>query len=287
MRLVIRENRKRLRKQPRKRRVYSTGSRALPGIVVPPKNRKRRARRWLRQLPLGAVRQVVTSSRWFSLMIVLMCVGALSLASSADDFYLGAIPVEGAQAIPASELVAASGLAGRHIFAADPVSAAGRLGQVPGVVSATVTLHWPNHAAISIAEETPVAIWQQGGQRFWVNAKGELTPARGSAAGLVVVVSDAAESVGENTFVPADVLNGALQLKALRPNIDRLSYAPGKGLTYQDGRGWLAHFGTGDNMDQKLVVYESIVEQLLNEGITPEYVGAGNQARPYYKPVGN
>jgi hypothetical protein len=83
-------------------------------------------------------------------------------------------------------------------------------------------------------------------------------------------------------FVPHDVLAGALQLKQLRPNIDRLYYRPSSGLSYQDGRGWRVFFGTGTDMSQKLVVYETIVEELLAQGLTPQYVSVSNQEKPYY-----
>ena len=93
----------------------------------------------------------------------------------------------------------------------------------------------------------------------------------------------AAPPTANTAFVPADVLAGALQLKALRPNIDRLYFQPGNGLSYQDGRGWRAYFGSGLDMEQKLVVYETIIEQLQGQGITPAYVSVANQERPFYR----
>ncbi len=41
-------------------------------------------------------------------------------------------------------------------------------------------------------------------------------------------------------------------------------------------------FGTGSGMDQKLVVYETLVEDLVSRGITPTYVSVSNQEKPYY-----
>jgi hypothetical protein len=73
-----------------------------------------------------------------------------------------------------------------------------------------------------------------------------------------------------------------MALRALRPNIERLYYEPGNGLNYQDGRGWRVFFGSGDDMEQKLVVYETIVEDLLARGVTPAYVSVANQERPFY-----
>ena len=83
-------------------------------------------------------------------------------------------------------------------------------------------------------------------------------------------------------FIPPDVLDGAIQLKELRPTIDQLYYKPAGGLSYQDERGWRGYFGTGMQMNQKLVVYERIVSDLTARGIQPAYISVSNQEKPYY-----
>jgi hypothetical protein len=78
------------------------------------------------------------------------------------------------------------------------------------------------------------------------------------------------------------VLSGALLLRQLRPNIDKLYYRPASGLSYDDGRGWRAYFGSGTDMNQKLAVYETIVTDLLARQIQPAYISVSNQEKPYY-----
>ena len=105
----------------------------------------------------------------------------------------------------------------------------------------------------------------------------------GVLVGGVVEETAVATPISANIrFVPHDVLVGALQLKDLRPNIDQLFYRPSSGLSYQDGRGWRVYFGTGTDMAQKLVVYETIVEELTAQGLTPQYVSVSNQEKPYF-----
>ena len=82
--------------------------------------------------------------------------------------------------------------------------------------------------------------------------------------------------------MPTDVLAGALQLRELRPNIDRLYYRPGAGLSYQDGRGWRVFFGSGLEMEQKLAVYETVVENLTERQVQPDYISVSNHQKPYY-----
>jgi hypothetical protein len=274
---------KRLRKQTKIRRVQAAGTAAIPKVVVPSAAKKRKRRNRQRfKLPTALLKQIAFSARWMSLGLVAVCIFALVLISRDNSFYLFSMPITGNVSIPTSEIIATSGLSGLHIFAADPNQAASLVGQMPGVISATVTLEWPNHVSIKIAEDSPVAMWSQNGHNYWITGQGHLVPARVSTSGLLLIESEEDEPSRENLYVPDDVLEGALMLRDLRPNIDRLSYQMGNGLGYQDGRGWQVYFGSGQNMEQKLVVYEAIVEDLLSNSITPAYISVRNGLKPYY-----
>lgn len=279
---------KRLRKQPKLRRVTASGAAALPGIVVPPvaKKRKRRNRRRY-SLPITTVKKLVVSARWLSLILLAVCVWAFVLIGQETSFFLTSIPVTGNVTISTSDIVTKSGLAGNHIFGANPRDAAFRIGEMPGVISATVMIEWPNRVDIRVAEDSPVALWEQDGKRYWINDSGLLIPARTEHTGLLLIQSEIDEPIGEQAYVAKEVLEGALQLRELRPNIDKLSYQPGNGLSFQDGRGWLIYFGSGLDMEQKLVVYETVVEELLSRATTPAYISVRNQAKPYYMVNGN
>jgi hypothetical protein len=300
---------RRLRKQPTMRRVQNAHTLRAPHLVTPevPKTAKKRRQRNRRQaaIPTNAIKGFVFSARWVSLGLLLFTVFAIYVAATQQNFYLTTIPVDGAITIPPSEIVSVSGLAGAHIFAADPHEAAARIAELPGVVSSKVKLAWPNEVYIEIIEDSPIAIWQEGSQQFWVTKTSTLIPARTPAIGLLTIeyevppTPSANESIetGETTtaeaetavsieanvgFIPEEVLVGALQLRQLRPNIDKLYYRPASGLGYQDGRGWRAFFGTGADMNQKLVVYETIVADLVARGIQPQYISVSNQEKPYY-----
>jgi hypothetical protein len=267
-------------------------------------------------MPTEALKRLILTSRWTSLFLLVLSVGALVLIGMDESFYLTTIPVEGVASIPPEEIVNASGLGGAHIFAVNPGNAAEQIAAIPGVISATVTLEWPNSAHISIGEDTPIAVWEQGGEQYWVNSEGQLVPARIDVPGLLHIRSEVegasqpsaaklASTEGEekeededadgeevvesapDVYVPPDVLQGALELRRLRPNIEALTYSRSGGLSYQDGRGWRAYFGSGADMAQKLVVYESIVEHLLERGVTPAYISVSNQEKPFYLAQGS
>jgi len=301
--------RRRLRKQPKMQRMNLASAIPMPRSQVPPTARRRRRRnRWRLRLPTAGLKQLFVSSRWISLLLLLLTAASLTLIGLDESFYLTMIPVEGVSSIPPTEVVNASGLAGAHIFGVEPSAAADRIAEMPGVISSTVTLKWPNQAHVSIEEDTPVAVWEQGDERYWVNAEGELVPARidlpgllhiraegaGAAVALTPVstseiaeetqTQDAAPEAEERTlFVPDEVLQGALQLRALRSNIDLLYYDMSGGLSYQDGRGWRAYFGSGTDMEQKLVIYEQLVEHLLERGVQPAYISVSDKETPFYR----
>lgn len=282
---MVRQKR-RLRKQPKLKRIHSSDVLAIPRIVVPDGARKRRRRNRRRlRLPTRALVTLITSARLMSLTLLLVTVWALILIGRDDAFFLSVLPVEGAELIPDSEVITASGLDGQHIFLANPSEVAQRLDQIPGVISATVSLAWPNEILINIAEESPVAIWEQAGRRYWINEEGDLIPARADDRGLLVIQSESLEPISDDFFVPQEALEGALRLRELRPNIDRLHYRPARGISYQDGRGWRAYFGVGLDMERKLAVYEAIVEELLSNSITPEYISVSNQNKPFYRAI--
>lgn len=279
------------------RRVESASFVAQPKLHIPKTAKKRRQRNFRQvHVPVAAMKRVLFSARWLSLSLLAAVVYALLTIGLSENFYLTTIPVEGAGAIPAAELVAASGLAGNHIFAADPTEAAEAILAVPGVLSATVTVQWPNQVQIRVKEEMPIMVWQSGGERYWVTDNGRLLPARVEMPGLLTIsaagetaveeakaVADT-DALAENQppFVAEDVLVGALLLRQLRPNIDQLQYEPGPGLSFQDGRGWRVYFGRGGDMAQKLVVYEQIVADLEARAVTPVYISVANQQRPFY-----
>lgn len=307
------QSRRQLRKQPKRKRVHSASTVNLPQLNLPKTAKKRRRKKQTEPFRFGLItlKRIIFSSRWLSLGLLAVAVYALVDIYQEPRFYLTYIPVEGAIALSPEEIAAASGLAGSHVFAVDPAEAAAKIGAMPGVISSTVTLQWPNQVYIKVAEEAAVAIWMENGVEYGVTESGRLFPARRSNPTLLRIESEMearlpnlegegtpAELLGQEdsvsadgeqaletsiAFVPRDVLQGAIQLRELRPTIEKLYYQPSGGLSYQDGRGWRGYFGTGTQMNQKLAVYESIVADLLAKGIQPAYISVSNQEKPYYK----
>lgn len=294
--------------QPKMVKVKASAPAYIAPRVVPHTAQVRRRRNTLEPVrtTTHAVMALVTSARSVSLTILLLCTYCLYLIGVNQRFYLNQIIVEGAGNLSAAEIIRASGLAGVHIFAANPKAAADAVSTLPGVRAATVALQWPQEVRITVSEDTPVLLWEENGQRYWVNSAGEFVPTGNtSPAGLLRIMAEtpptepvvaAATPEPENgaeatmfrpntylPFIPQELLIGAQQLIAIRPNIAQLFYTPYGGLSYQDGRGWRGYFGVGDNMAEKIAVYEAIIANLVERDITPAYINVNNPVRPYYR----
>ncbi len=349
--MIRRTKHNQLRKQPKRRRSTASSSASYPPVRVPDTARRRRRRQRTEGVRSGLsiLKRIVFSSRWISLGLLVLTIYALVIIVQERRFYLDYIPVDGNMSFEREEIVAASELAGNHIFSANPSLAAANITALPGVISATVLLEWPNAVQIEIIEEQPVAVWQENGLAYGITGSGRLVPTGFPLTGLLQIIpeseeeapasvsaaieeadtaldADAMEIVDEMTegeqtddelaaekssdataaveteasadsddndepeneldtsvaYVPQEVLNGALSLRQLRPSINELYYRPSGGLIYRDARGWQVYFGTGTDMNQKLVLYETILNDLLTRGQNPRYISVSNMSKPYY-----
>jgi cell division septal protein FtsQ len=179
-------------------------------------------------------------------------------------------------------VIEASGMENIHILWVDPVITANKVAAMPNVLTATVEIAWPNHAYITVSEREPVLVWDQAGDRFWVDATGQLMQARQYKSELLLILSQQTENLNPGDRIEKNILEGALQLRNLRPNINVLYYKSDTGLSYLDGRNWEALFGVGTDMNQKLVVYETLVDELMARDLQPEYISVINKEKPFY-----
>lgn len=302
--------RKGLKKQTQLRRTEAATAVRRPRLAIPKKTaraaKRRRRSEWRIkwEWPRAFLWRVVTSARWVSLGLLALTVYALGIIGTDSRFYVTTIPISGVRSVVPQEIVAASGLAGSHVFAVNPAVAAENIDGVPGVVGAAVEISWPNKVQIEIMEDSPVAIWADADGAFWVNAEGQLIPARMEMGGLFRIEADSTQAVIGRTYdevleekgeevegdtavatlgaIPLDILEGALGLADLFPEQESIRYSDRNGLIYRDTRGWDVYLGTGEDMAQKLAVHESIVTTLNEQELTPEFVSVSNQEKPFF-----
>lgn len=303
--------------QPRLAQRSRPTTAAPQAAPLPPSAQRRRVRNNL--LPVRNftfnVRAMIMSPRWYSAVLLGLCVYALVLIGTNRRFYLDAIDVQGVRVLPAAEVIGASGAFGAHVFAINPDDVAQQIGALPGVRSVQVELRWPDALTIVVEEDAPLLKWQENGQLLWVNADGALIPAAQRDLDLLLIEADLPPAPADNCrdaaadaaadaeaaadvaparpatylcFVPPAVIDAALALRVARPELTTLTYSQIGGLRFQEAGGWTVYVGTGDDDDvrAKLAVYDALLASLQARGITPEYINVSYLDKPVYKPLG-
>ncbi len=233
------------------------------------------------QVGLPALPRVRLSWRLASGTITLLLALMLGRLLTDPHRSIRGVNLGGAALVPGPDIYAAAGIAGQHIFWVNPAEVQRKVAAVPGIASAAVRVDWPATVTIVVVERIPVVSWNEGSQQTWVDADGNKFPARSDLPGLLPITVDDTGSAPYK-FVPPAAVEGALQLKQLRPNIERLHFDSQHGLSYQDGRGWRGYFGMGGDMLPKLTVYEKLVADLTARGVQPKTISVESYQAPYY-----
>lgn len=250
-------------------------------------------------IPRGLPLRIYVSTRWFSALIVVMLLALLALFLTRDSFFINVIFVGGTKYLTSGEIFQRSGLAKLHIFWVDAATVEARLEADPAIAEAVVEVGWPpNSIQITITEREPALIWEQSGQRVWVDVQGRVMQLRQDIPGLVRVVVEKPsktphlgacplqgmdEVLGPGSCIDAATVSGALQFKALYPNVTEIVYDPAKGLGFLDGRGWVLWFGDGTDLATKMAINNKIVQTVYTERRRQLIeVNVSDPDRPYY-----
>jgi hypothetical protein len=233
-------------------------------------------------MPRGLPFRVYISTRWFSALIVVIVVTLIGLFLTRENFFINVIYVGGTKYLTSGEIYGRSNLAKLHLFWVDAAEVEARLEADPAIAEAIVEVGWPPNAVqITITEREPALIWEQSGQRVWVDVGGRVMQLRQDVTGLLrVVVEKPAKTIrlgpcplqgmdevlGPGSCIDPLTVSGALQFKALYPEVTYIVYDPSKGLGYLDGRGWVLWFGDGRDISTKMLVYNSIVRKVFEQG---------------------
>jgi len=231
--------------------------------------------------------------RLLSFIIVLLLGTSLYLFWSLPEFRVNAARITGNQRIPADEINAALVLNGRPVFLLTPAYIREQaLRAFPELASVEATIELPNILTVNVTERQPVIQWQQDGGFAWIDETGRAFRPRGEAPGLVVVQAlgapPAITVLEQDTLTPAPFITeeSVDALVALAPHVPAgtpILYHPVTGLSWTDGRGWQAVFGSGENMEVKARVYQAMVDWLTQRGIRPILINVAYPDAPFYR----
>jgi hypothetical protein len=182
-----------------------------------------------------------------------------------------------------TEVFALTNVTGLHVFWLDPAQVRADLLRSPTIADATVQIGFPpNMVQIIIEEREPALVWEQAGVASWIDLQGRVMTQREDRPTLLRVTMDETVSGTAGGSIDAAIVTGAVQLHALLPNAATLRYHPDKGLGYTDARGWMVWFGVGADMQQKILIYNAIVEAIQARGEIPAEINIVNPDAPVY-----
>jgi len=246
----------------------------------------------VRALPLSHKR-IHIGWRLLSFILVVLLGTGLYLAWTLPEFRVNAAQITGNQRIPADEINAALELNGRPVFLLTPAYIREQaLRAFPELASVEVSLDLPNFLTVYVTERQPVVQWQQDGGFAWIDETGRAFRPRGEAPGLIVVQALGAppaitvleqDSLAPAPFIKEETVDALIELAPHVPAGTPILYHPVEGLSWTDGRGWQAVFGSGEDMEVKARVYQAMVAWLTQRGTRPILINVAYPDAPFYR----
>lgn len=302
--------RRRQQTQKRETKSYELATRPLPPITArasstytAPRrtaNTRRRLQTALSmpgihvQMPTITMPRFEVGWRLFSFFLALAMGVAIYLAWTLPMFRVASAQVQGNQRLSSDEINAVLNSAGQPIFTLKPTDLETRIRlNYPELDSAKVTLSLPNLLSVTVTERQPVILWQINGGITWIDNSGVAFRPRGNADHLISVVALGAPAPGSPStddllspipYISPDMVKAIKTLAPHVPADSTLTFDSQYGLGWTDSRGWKVVFGNDPkDMPLKWQVYQSLVNSLLQQGITPAFISVQYANAPYYR----
>jgi cell division septal protein FtsQ len=216
--------------------------------------------------------------RALSGLLVAGLIALIFFALNSEQFKVEKPVIEGATRVSVNDIEAVLKFNGRSVFTIDPFAARIELEKsFPELQQVSVLVGFPNQVSVSFSERTPVLAWKVKDQTLWIDAQGTIFNARGAP-------DNSAKAAPQPVLMDPQIMDSALLLSGHMPKNTNLVYSEKEGLGWHDSRGWDVYFGkTLDDLEMKISMYQAIIDQLNQKGITPSYVNLEFLNAPYYR----
>jgi hypothetical protein len=235
--------------------------------------------------------------RWVSGIILIVSAAMLFVMWSTEPFIIKSAKLVGNERLGASEINAVLGVIGKSAVLASPAQIKYNLqAAFPELKDVKVSVAFPGSVTVRVVERKPLIAWQQDNKVSWIDADGIAFPPRGAVDGLVPVLAlgDPPAFESDQNYTTLNIMTKPLltpqTVQALQsmvsymPEGTTLIYEPDYGLGWNDSRGWKAYFGnTSGDMSVKVTMYQAIVDNLTQRGISPTMVSVEYPSAPFYR----
>ncbi|MGD0005239.1 MAG: FtsQ-type POTRA domain-containing protein [Anaerolineaceae bacterium] len=255
--------------------------------------------------------------RLLSAFLILLIGAALYVAWNTPDLRIDKITLSGNQRVSAADVQAILNLNGKQIFTVDPNEIVKKVAEsFPDVTNVTAEVNSPAEVLVSFNERMPVLTWNYNKTSYWVDPSGYIFMPNGKVKTPVNILANEPPPVVETatpdqvapdaqaknasltkaTKAPPQptslvgkhispvVMSSAIKLSAMLKKNTVLAYSDQDGLGYYDPQGWNVYIGLDlNNMDTKMLMYQAVVNQIKNDGVTPTMISVENPDTPYYR----
>lgn len=168
------------------------------------------------------------------------------------------------------------------------------LATYPEIKDVTVTPTFPNKLKINVIERIPIAEWHQDGTVLWVDNDGFAFEPKSQNSTLTIVEalspapgpgSPSENSYGATPFIFPQLASAVQTVSRMLPQGTVITYTPDDGLSWTDPiGGWQVLYGKTDgNNDEKMAVYQALVDHLTSQGIVPSLISVEYPSNPTYE----
>ena len=225
-------------------------------------------------------------SRIVGLCLLGLLVWVVYLVFTLPDFFIYTAEIRGNQVLTPEEIYAASEIDTLSVFWVNPADVEVRVEALPNIRSAQVSVTLPAQVLIEVQERQPEMVWQTGDMVWWVDSEGTLVPPRPESTGKkkrLHIIDGDARPLELDDRIDAVLVQAAQMVKAQKPDLESLHYTQQFGLSYQTPEGWPVYLGHSLNMKAKLLVADSLREDLLTRQVAPQYIDVRDPLRVNYQ----
>jgi cell division protein FtsQ len=227
-------------------------------------------------------------TRLLALILLFGASGLLYHVAASDEFRIERVVVVGSQLVPPADIEAVAAVTGLNIFWVREEEIGHRLQTITAVQSTRVRAVLPDRLEVRIVERTPVAVWQNGGTSYLVDAEGRVLQVTDQAMALPTIHDIGSQPIPSSGTVDRAALTTMFQLQQLLPRIaglnpGNLEYSPDTGVTVIVDGGQRVRFGRDDDLEWKVGAVVALRRELGRLGQHAELIDVRFRDRPYVR----